>query len=100
MWRCGRGRQAVSSEERAGGISARRREVKMSAKIATCREVLVHRMEARAAQAGAPRVLPLRLRVVVEDEDERAERCGRMESAVSSLGWGGRRVNVSSEAIM
>lgn len=100
MWRCGKGRQAVSSEERAGGISARRREVKMSAKMAVCREVLVRRMEARAAQAGAPRVLPLRLRIVVVFEDERAERCGRMESAVSSLGWGGRRVNVSSEAIM
>jgi len=100
VWRCGKGRQAVSSEERAGGISARRREVKMSAKMAVCREVLVRRMEARAAQAGAPRVLPLRLRVVVVFEDERAERCGRMESAVSSLGWGGRRVNVSSEAIM
>lgn len=87
-------------EESAGGISASRREVKMSARMAVRREVLERRMEARAAQAGAPRVLPLRLRVVVVVEEERAERCGRMEAAVSSLGLGGRRVNVSSDAIL
>lgn len=71
--------------------------MKISAKLAVCKEVLVRRMEARAAQAGAPRVLPLRLMVVTVVEDSRGARWGRMESAVSSLGVGGRRVNAVSD---
>lgn len=60
VWRLGSLRHAVRREERAGGISERRREVKMSAKLAVSRWVWVERMGARCSQAGAPRVLPPR----------------------------------------
>lgn len=52
-------------EERAGGISESSREVNMSARFAVVREVRVERTGARWAQAGAPRVLPDRSRVVI-----------------------------------
>ena len=89
----------MRSEWRAGGISESRREVKMSAKLAICSVVLVRRMEARAVQAGAPRVLPLRLSVVTVDEDSKVVRWGTMESAVSSLGCDGERVNVVDDML-
>ena len=92
--RLGSGSRDVSSEESEGGISERSREVKMSARLMLSRVVLVRRMEARAEQAGAPRVLPLREMWVTVRESWRGVRCGRICSAVSSLGGGVVRVKV------
>ena len=55
-------------EERAGGISERRREVKMSARFMVVRSFWAERRGARAEQAGAPRVLPLRRMCVWPEE--------------------------------
>lgn len=60
VWRFWRGRSAVRREESAGGISERRREVKISAKIAVRRVDFSRKTEARYVQAETPRVLPPR----------------------------------------
>lgn len=95
MCNLGSGSRDVRSEESAGGISERRREVKMSARLMLLREVFVRRMEARAAQAGAPRVLPLREMWVTVVESWKGVRWGRICEAVSSLGVGDVRVKMS-----
>ena len=88
------GRSEVRSEESAGGISVSRREVKMSARLALCSVLFVRRIEASAVQAGAPSVLPLSLMLVTVVDSWSGVRCGRIWSAVSSLGVGVVSVNV------
>lgn len=75
----------MRSEERAGGISDSSREVNMSARFAVSSWVWEERRGARAAQAGAPRVLPERSRVVKEVEVVRGWVWGWMSEAVSSF---------------
>lgn len=85
VWRFGSARSETRREDRAGGISERRRDVKMSSSFATCSVVLDLRTEPSASQAGAPRVLPPRWISVTESEAMRGWRWGSMSSAVVSL---------------
>ena len=58
MWRLGRVRRALRSTSRAGGISLRSLEVKMSARFALERDFLAARTSASASDAPTPRVFP------------------------------------------
>ena len=85
MCRLGSWRRDVKRAERAGGISDRRREVNISARLATSRLFCFETREAISAQAGTPRVLPPRRISVMEVEVRRGSRWGRASSAVESL---------------
>ena len=87
MCRAGQASRAVRSADSAGGISARRREVKMSARLAVCRVGRERNIGARASHAGTPSVLPLRRSVVMGGGGvvSRGAMCGVRWEAVSSL---------------
>lgn len=100
VWRFSSGRREVRREERAGGISDKSREVKMSARFMVWRDVWEERRGARAEQAGAPRVLPLRWIVVWVLVMWRGEVCGWVSSAVSSFRPRSAREKVVGEDIV
>ena len=100
VWRFGSSSSAVRREERAGGISERSRDVKMSSNFAVCSVFFVRRTEASVSQAGAPRVLPPRWISVTLSEAMRGFKWGSMSSAVSSLRERPERVNVVGDSIV
>ena len=72
-------------ESSAGGISERRRPVKMSARLIAVSDFWAERRGARVDAAAGPRVLPFREMDVMLVEDCRGDRCGRMSAAVVSF---------------
>ena len=85
MCSSGKSRRDFKSDDSAGGISERSRDVNMSDRSAFWRAFWVDRTEAISSQAPTPSVLPHREISVIVVEERRGARCGAASDAVESF---------------